>query len=615
MVDMLSVSLCLRPGHHSLWHLSLWLGKGDVLSTSFLILAGLVLGVWLLCEIVFYFYLRYIVLPELNRLTTPEDSVHTPWDEFHKIIDVVSQLKGSYAFEQFFSGWFLGSPIQDIRRGNVREMLAWALYSTAQSALTVRQKACVEDVLYWLKMRFQIDCPEGYNPKVRPMLLTLDPVKYNHRPLLFYAVLTVIQVLGHGVLMLLGFTRHEVNGIAYWYRSRVKDVPAGEQASLPMIFFHGISPGLNLYLLVIHILSKGRKVVLMEVPHIAMCLNFKAKRLGDMVKTVEIIAKRHRMPHFAVAGHSFGSLCAAWVTKHLKHNVRQLILLDPVSLLLGLPDVCYNFLHKRPRTIMEYILHYGGSTEITIHHTLRRQFWWYEGQLFLDAIKCPVFIGLSGNDEIVPSPVLKVYIEDHLKKIHAEEHQRYQARSKCSNSSSNDSTSAQRQCSLSSSGTGNGNHYSNHGSISNDNLPKSSHSSSNDGKGYNSSSSGSSSSRSSSSSSRSSSGGPSEKAVVSFELTASERAKSTNGGCSGECGAAAGATASCYLGDKRGCVLERVQYSYWEGWSHGEILFRFPQLKALDVAMREQEKLFRSPEVTVAMEASTKAPSRQSSLK
>lgn len=169
-----------------------------VLSTSFLILAGLVLGVWLLCEIVFYFYLRYIVLPELNRLTTPEDSVHTPWDEFHKIIDVVSQLKvccesqpstlthapfnnsflviclisvvccvclffsaahpsspspcsppyakGSYAFEQFFSGWFLGSPIQDIRRGNVREMLAWALYSTAQSALTVRQKACVEDV-------------------------------------------------------------------------------------------------------------------------------------------------------------------------------------------------------------------------------------------------------------------------------------------------------------------------------------------------------------------------------------------------------------------------------------------------------------------------------------
>lgn len=62
-------------------------------STSFLVVAGLVLGAWLLCELVFYFYLRYIVLPELNRLTKPGESVHTPWDEFHKIVDVVSQLK------------------------------------------------------------------------------------------------------------------------------------------------------------------------------------------------------------------------------------------------------------------------------------------------------------------------------------------------------------------------------------------------------------------------------------------------------------------------------------------------------------------------------------------
>jgi len=75
-----------------------------VSSTSFLLVAGPVLGAWLLCEIVFYFYLRYIVLPELNRLTTPGDSVHTPWNEFHKIIDVVSQLKVS----QFLSRVFFG---------------------------------------------------------------------------------------------------------------------------------------------------------------------------------------------------------------------------------------------------------------------------------------------------------------------------------------------------------------------------------------------------------------------------------------------------------------------------------------------------------------------------
>jgi hypothetical protein len=61
-----------------------------------------------------------------------------------------------------------------------------------------------------------------------------------------------------------------------------------------------------------------------QVPHIAMCLNFKSKRVGDLVKTVEFISKRHRMPHFAVAGHSFGSLCAAWITKHRPQQVPRL---------------------------------------------------------------------------------------------------------------------------------------------------------------------------------------------------------------------------------------------------------------------------------------------------
>jgi hypothetical protein len=55
-------------------------------------------------------------------------------------------------------------------------------------------------------------------------------------------------------------------------------------------------------------------------------------------------------------------------------NVAQLILLDPVCVLLALPDVAYNFLYRRPRTLMETILYYGGSTEITIHHTLRCAF-------------------------------------------------------------------------------------------------------------------------------------------------------------------------------------------------------------------------------------------------
>lgn len=108
-----------------------------------------------------------------------------------------------------------------------------------------------------------------------------------------------IQVVGHAVLMLLGFKRHEINGIAYWYRSCPRNLsPKGDccvcfsidqhmcrcvaahacvcssklsrphaqrtERSLPLVFFHGISPGLNMYLTLVHTLSKNRKAVLVS---------------------------------------------------------------------------------------------------------------------------------------------------------------------------------------------------------------------------------------------------------------------------------------------------------------------------------------------------------------
>lgn len=296
-------------------------------------------------------------------------------------------------------------------------MLGWALFSKDYSALSVNEQARVEDVTVWLRMRYNVELPEGWNPNAAPIRLTLEPVEYIHRPLIFYVGLTAMQLIGHMVLSVMGFQRHEMNGIAYWYRPCANNTPI-EKRSQPLIFFHGISPGLNIYLAMVTIFAKGRKAVLVEVPHISMCLNFKAKRIEDMVAAVEAICHRHRISEFSVAGHSFGSLCASWITKHLPDMVRQVILIDPVCVLLALPDVAYNFLHRPPSTIMEFILKYGGATEITIHHALKRHFWWYAGQIFLDEIDCPVFFSLSGKDEIVPSSAILEYIELHHRKAH-----------------------------------------------------------------------------------------------------------------------------------------------------------------------------------------------------
>lgn len=147
--------------------------------------------------------------------------------------------------------------------------------------------------------------------------------------------------------------------------------------------------------------------------------------------------------------------------------------MDPVCVLLALPNVMYNFLYRKPRSITEALIYYGGSMvspcpythaipaalpcfrrlpkiplsvvvaarhhgasahetllllciqkqEITIHQTLRRQFWWYEGILFLEDIRCPVFFHLSGSDEIVPSEAVRAYIDRYCQAHHNQEHE------------------------------------------------------------------------------------------------------------------------------------------------------------------------------------------------
>jgi hypothetical protein len=284
------------------------------------------LPTWLVVEVAFFVYLRYIVLPSLNNLTEPEPAsdADSPWEQFHKIIDLVTDLGDKYRFEKFFSGWFQGADIKDIHKGNVQEMLGWAFFSKDYAECSVAEKERIENVLIWLKMRFRVDAPDGKNPNVQAIRLTLEKVHYVHRPLVFYVFLTGAQLVGHAVLRLMGFRRHEVNGIAYWYRNQAPSArnattakasaaargrdgvddslapsltdtntqglglegTGGGPDPLPMVFFHGISPGLNMYLGMVHYLTRGRKAVLVEVPHIAMCLNFKAKPIQAMVKAV-----------------------------------------------------------------------------------------------------------------------------------------------------------------------------------------------------------------------------------------------------------------------------------------------------------------------------------------
>eukprot|EP00952_Eustigmatos_sp_NYUAD-ZCMA_P013984 54956-Eustigmatos_ZCMA.PRE.1 len=64
--------------------------------------------------------------------------------------------------------------------------------------------------------------------------------------------------------------------------------------------------------------------------------------------------------------------------------------------------------------------------------------------------------------------------------------------------------------------------------------------------------------------------------------------------------------------DKKNCIGERIQYTYWEGSSHGECLFNPWKLDALDRNIRAQERFFVKPDLSRGLSMSEFGTSRAS---
>jgi hypothetical protein len=87
--------------------------------------------------------------------------------------------------------------------------------------------------------------------------------------------------------------------------------------------------------------------------------------------------------------------------------VGSTVLIDPVCFLLFLPDVAYNFVYRKPKTIITRLINLLASRELYTANALFRHFWWYCNVLWFDEINCPALVVLSGKDDIVNAE--KVY--------------------------------------------------------------------------------------------------------------------------------------------------------------------------------------------------------------
>ena len=331
-----------------------------------------------------------------------------------------------------------------LKRGNMDEFLSWAFFGIPFSAVQSdpsMQKA-LENFYNILQTR-GLTFEAGANPNYKPRSFTFERAGCMYRLYGVYVCVALMRMAANCILYLLGFRQYSCKrGLRYWHRPAKQ-----QQCGTPFLFFHGIAPGGHApYLPMIffgllrgQLSHRHRDIFLFENKPISYSLCFDAISEESTVHGVLEAIDRHlgttsTATNLALCGHSFGSCLLTWMIKapEIRNRISSLILLDPVSILLSEPDVVVNFLYARqeiqdpcpnPNPLIRFFneskIHMVASSEMFIEHYLRRNFAWYNSELWLadvpDHVK--VVVCLAEYDEIANAPKIEREIASHNSKV------------------------------------------------------------------------------------------------------------------------------------------------------------------------------------------------------
>jgi pimeloyl-ACP methyl ester carboxylesterase len=212
-----------------------------------------------------------------------------------------------------------------------------------------------------------------------------------------------------------------VKYLTYWHR------PHTSKTRLPVLFIHGIGIGLYPYTSFLRDLKAvGRDdadvgIIALEIMSVSSRITHAALERDVMVREVQAIIKHHGWSRFILVSHSYGSIVATHLLKSslTAPLINHIVLVDPVSFLLHLPDVAYNFTARQPLRANEYQLWYFGSKDMGVAHSLARSFFWSQNIVWKEDLGVAganeeqgrdVTVVLSGRDLIVDTEAVRRYL-------------------------------------------------------------------------------------------------------------------------------------------------------------------------------------------------------------
>ncbi|KAF2766914.1 hypothetical protein EJ03DRAFT_344871 [Teratosphaeria nubilosa] len=395
------------------------------------------LEIYALAEAAFF---TFIYLPLRIRLQGDATHPEPPNREERSVL--VRRCLGSINnLKPYILKWHLDSPLSEVKRDNVKEFFAWSFMNKRYEEVADDESSELDEYTDKLERALGYELAAGRG-EAKSLRGTVDPVPMQHRPLLWYILMFVVDCYSctrlrfflfrfyrpsvtnalttfpPRMIPLLSFNKSPAQDMTYWYR------PHTSKTKLPILYIHGIGIGMYAHvgLLAQLATSTGKDgpdvgqigIIALEISSISARMCAPAPGTEPMRRAIKTILDAHGWNDFVLVGHSYGTAVAANLLRNnsaLCKRVKAAVLMDPICFLLHLPDVCYNFTRREPIQANEHMLNYFSSQDAMISHTLARRFFWSEYILWKEDIAgLPVTVTLSGQDLIVPTRAVWTYL-------------------------------------------------------------------------------------------------------------------------------------------------------------------------------------------------------------
>lgn len=374
-------------------------------------------------------------------------------------------------------GWYYDAPFDTLREEDALSYLAWMRYGVPieeeygmLSEEDINQLRSFDLPLLLNKVNYGKSLPlrgDDEEP-LSVMRFNCEPLRYRHKPILFYGIIHSIGFLLHKVLEVNGFKYvpavNSKKDLAYWYRLPEPQVSSTDRMNTddnddttttttmdpPLVFAHGIGGLAFCYKLIDDLLhdktvKDKTPIILMDLPHISLRIHDDIPQIKSQVesicKIIDNVVSRgsgsggeaqaqgqgSKSPNKATfVGHSFGTLLLSWMVQSNPERVAGCVFLDPICFNLHLKDILFNFhmqrVDERVQAGKEWnnplamgsLIDLAG-TEMHTNTATLRQFSWASNSLWPEDLKkndIPATIILTENDAIVPTAAVEELFSD-----------------------------------------------------------------------------------------------------------------------------------------------------------------------------------------------------------